>query len=320
MKAVTSSKYKQLTLKTAWLRGKNTSMDPGGVKMKVHRDEEIGPRTSCSQLMNQNLENPFGLYERRINPHSRDCEKVSSRGLMTEQRMDVSTDPEDDHSAAARESPTQYRCQRPSSSTGNIGDCSVTSSGVETARFQCGPHLPASDMAVREPEVRESENTDSPKSQSRIRLSKLTLSEKSDGAPEDEQMVSSRRRKRVSSRRVSSRTSIKQIKLSALELQDTDKMMGSSGDCTSASSSVTGGEPGVNEVQNIEEELTEDVDCPLPSTHQQKEARHLARLRQLKEMRAHETMESRRERALKRKGELSPLKRKSGTKSVSWKE
>ena len=69
-------------------------------------------------------------------------------------------------------------------------------------------------------------------------------------------------------------------------------------------------------------DLSEEVDCPIPSTPQQKEARRLARLRQLRDMRARETMEARRERALKRRGEPSPTKQKpdSSAKRVSWKE
>ena len=68
--------------------------------------------------------------------------------------------------------------------------------------------------------------------------------------------------------------------------------------------------------------LSEEVDCPIPSTPQQKEARRLARLRQLRDMRARETMEARRERALKRRGEPSPTKQKpdSSAKRVSWRE
>ena len=56
-------------------------------------------------------------------------------------------------------------------------------------------------------------------------------------------------------------------------------------------------------------DLSEEVDCPIPSTPQQKEARRLARLRQLRDMRARETMEARRERALKRRGEPAILPR-----------
>ena len=67
------------------------------------------------------------------------------------------------------------------------------------------------------------------------------------------------------------------------------------------------------------DDLSEEVDCPIPSTPQQKEARRLARLRQLRDMRARETMEATRERALKRRGEPSP-KPDSSAKRVSWKE
>ena len=65
-----------------------------------------------------------------------------------------------------------------------------------------------------------------------------------------------------------------------------------------------------------------EVEHPLPSTPQQKEARRLARLKQLQEMRARETMEARRERAMKRRGESSPSKRPQRTihKRVTWME
>ena len=65
-----------------------------------------------------------------------------------------------------------------------------------------------------------------------------------------------------------------------------------------------------------------EVEHPLPSTPQQKEARRLGRLKQLQEMRARETMEARRERAMKRRGESSPSKRPQRTthKRVTWME
>ncbi len=60
-----------------------------------------------------------------------------------------------------------------------------------------------------------------------------------------------------------------------------------------------------------------------PSTPQQKEARHLARIKQLREMKARDAAESRQARALRRSGGVIPSPRKSikaSSKKISWKE
>ena len=81
----------------------------------------------------------------------------------------------------------------------------------------------------------------------------------------------------------------------------------------------------VKEDENKEEdENGEDGDTLeeyLLSTPQQKEARRLARMKQLKEMRTREMAESRHQRALKRRGEITPSKKSLNlsTKKVSWK-
>lgn len=84
-------------------------------------------------------------------------------------------------------------------------------------------------------------------------------------------------------------------------------------------------EGGENENGGYEDETDdagEESEYPMPSTAQQKEQRRLYRLKQLKEMRARETMEARQERALKRRGEPSPSKKQSSStrKRVSWRE
>lgn len=69
-----------------------------------------------------------------------------------------------------------------------------------------------------------------------------------------------------------------------------------------------------------------DMELPLPATAQLKEARCLARQKQLDNLRTREMAEARRERALKRRGEVSPLKRQSeasklaAKKRVSWRD
>lgn len=74
------------------------------------------------------------------------------------------------------------------------------------------------------------------------------------------------------------------------------------------------------------EGLDEEIDCPVASTPQQREARRLARMRQLVEMKTRETVDARRERARKRRREggddqsSSEGVSKSPVKRVSWKE
>ena len=65
-----------------------------------------------------------------------------------------------------------------------------------------------------------------------------------------------------------------------------------------------------------------EYDVVMVSTAQQKEARRLARLKQLQDMRTREMREARMERARKRGGEASPLKRPpvASQKKVSWEE
>lgn len=69
-----------------------------------------------------------------------------------------------------------------------------------------------------------------------------------------------------------------------------------------------------------------DMELPLPATAQLREARRLARQKQLDNLRTREMAEARRERALKRRGGVSPLKRQSeasklaAKKRVSWRD
>lgn len=185
---------------------------------------------------------------------------------------------------------------------------------------------------------RPKKTTQSMKLLCRIGLSKLTL-----GGNEADSEVTKvletdqpdkRKRKRVcrTSQRVSSRN-LKRSKPSTTEMPDenldnpiptTEVVSSFHSDGSSSLGYITPGAEssiGCSE-EPIEDELSDEVDCPMPSTAQQKEARRLARLRQLKEMRARETMEARRERALKRRGEQSPSKQRpsSSAKRVSWKE
>jgi hypothetical protein len=178
-------------------------------------------------------------------------------------------------------------------------DTDVTHCESSSVNFHTGPHNSGGYQLRNTTRLKGS--ILSPKLLCRIALSKLTLGGNEIEASADlsEACMLGRKRRRFS-RRIPGRAA-KMAKQSIL--QPSAKTA-----CGFASSVVS----------TEGEEIADEVDCPLPSTPQQKEARRLARLRQLREMRARETIEARRERALKRKGELSPSKRRP-TKKVSWK-
>lgn len=330
-----SGKYKQLTLfRPTWVQRKDSSEKPRSVDGD-HWDD-----------INRDPEKPLGLEDGRAHSYTTgDLEKVSPQGLSqevyqegltSEQRVMDASMRMDDFPATARGTSSHSKTPR-LCSTGKSGDGSArlldtcrssgaaTSSGGDGSRSrasQCVPHPAVLEVALRKARVMDSESTESPKSQSRLRLARLTLSETEDTtkADQSDEPAIRRKRKRVPCR--SSRRKSKQVKRSVQEEPGTDERVPVGGDQINDGEGIPGSDVGHSstegtDAQNVEEQ---NVDCPMPSTRQQKEARRLARLRQLKEMRARETMDSRRERALKRRGEQSSSKRSSGMKRVSWKE
>lgn len=241
------------------------------------------------------------------------------------------------------DSRTGERCPNTDTVVSTAACCDViASTRVYEPHDTYETHTPGKDSQPKK-------KTQSMKLLCRIGLSNLTL-----GGSEDDSEVNKvhetdqpenpvairRNRKRVcrTSQRVSSRNSKRSKQSMEMPdtgetLQDTNNVeqpMASSFPSDGSTSSLGDTTPDAEsslgcseeQVKGGEDELNDEVDCPMPSTAQQKEARRLARLRQLKEMRARETMEARRERALKRRGEQSPSKQRTGSsaKTVSWKE